>query len=57
MEEVHTITGKTRVMQLTMLVLGFEGMIFNLLGQYDVIKCEPPLNFSTRAQGKIRMKG
>ena len=53
MEEVHIVSGKTRVIQLTMLVIGFEGMIFNIMGQYNVFPCEPPLNFSTRVQGKM----
>ena len=51
MEEVHAISGKTKCMQLTMFVVGLEGLIFSLLNQYDVFKCESPLNFSSRSQG------
>ena len=52
MEEVHAIVGKTRCMQLTMFVTGFEGMIFNALAQFGLFPCEPPLNFYSRRQGE-----
>ena len=50
-EQVHTIKGKTLCIQLTTLMIGFQGIIFNILAQFDVFPCVPPLNFTSRRKG------
>lgn len=47
MDNTHAIRGKTLCIQLTSFVVGFEALIFNLLAQFDVFGCNPPLNFQS----------
>jgi len=50
-EEVHAIKGKTLCIQLTTVMIGFQGIIFNALAQFGVFPCAPPLNFTSRRKG------
>ena len=49
---MHAIKGKTICIQLTMLMVGLEGVIFNILAQFNAFPCSPPLNFVSRRKGE-----
>lgn len=53
MEETHAVKGKTMCMQLTMFVVGFESLIFNVIGELDIIPCTYPFNFQSKRRGVI----
>jgi len=50
MEQTHKVKGKTLCMQLTMIVIGFEGIIFNAIGSFGAFPCKAPFAFNTRSK-------
>lgn len=48
MDELHTVRGKTAVIQLTMFITGFESIFFQTMAQNGVFPCVKPLQFNGR---------